>query len=66
MTEMSMQPADLPLRDYVPRSQLCVKETQVSQPRFPVIDAHLQTEVPICTQKGGWLSLSPILVVDSQ
>jgi len=31
---------DLLLRDYLPQPQLSVVETVVSQPRFPVIDAH--------------------------
>ena len=31
---------DLLLREYKPRSQLKVKETQISHPRFPAIDAH--------------------------
>jgi predicted TIM-barrel fold metal-dependent hydrolase len=40
MTAVSSDSTDMLLGDYIPRSQLGVKKTQVSQPRFPVIDAH--------------------------
>jgi predicted TIM-barrel fold metal-dependent hydrolase len=41
----------LPLQDFVPRSKLVVKETQISQPRFPIIDAHNHLAAPF---GGGW------------
>jgi predicted TIM-barrel fold metal-dependent hydrolase len=39
------------LRDYRPRSRLVTKTTEVSKPRFPVIDAHNHLAEPF---GGGW------------
>ncbi len=41
----------LPLVEFVPRSKLVVKETEVRKPRFPVIDAHNHLADPF---GGGW------------
>ena len=35
-----MDTSSIPLESFLPHSQLCVKETQILHPRFPVIDAH--------------------------
>ena len=40
MNNPAVTSSNLLLRDYVPRSQLRVPETQISHPRFMVIDAH--------------------------
>jgi predicted TIM-barrel fold metal-dependent hydrolase len=41
----------LPLQDFVPHSKLVVKETQISRPRFPIIDSHNHLAAPF---GGGW------------
>jgi predicted TIM-barrel fold metal-dependent hydrolase len=43
--------ADLYLKDYQPRPRLVVRETPISEPRFPVIDAHNHLSD---TFGGGW------------
>lgn len=47
----SSSPAPLYLHEYRPQPRLVVKETAVSQPRFPVIDAHNHLGEPF---GGGW------------
>jgi predicted TIM-barrel fold metal-dependent hydrolase len=37
---METPPSDLLLQEFKPHSKLCVKESVVEKPRFPVIDAH--------------------------
>ncbi len=42
---------DIPLSQFTPKSKLVVKATEVSQPKFPVIDAHNHLAAPF---GGGW------------
>jgi predicted TIM-barrel fold metal-dependent hydrolase len=48
---MNEEQKELYLRDYRPQSQLVTRQTIVSRPRFPVIDAHNHLGEPF---GGGW------------
>ncbi len=44
--------ADLPLREFKPRSQLVTKQTPIQSPRYPVVDAHNHLDDQF---GGGWI-----------
>src|SRR5918997_3165982 len=54
---------DLPLRSWKPRSQLCVPGSEVTEPRFPVIDAHNHLGRWL-TDDGSWMVPDPAALID--
>lgn len=54
---------DLPLRRWAPRTQLRVAASEVTGPRFPVIDAHNHLGRWL-TDDGSWMVTDPAALVD--
>lgn len=46
-------PDDIRLADFKPHAKLVIRQTEITQPRFPVIDAHLHLVPPY---GGNWLA----------